>query len=146
VSFGFFLAVPQLALAPQFGPHLLAPTASDLIKHGAVNTVFASYHYDLNFLTIHGRSRYPGLNAWLRDGSKMNVKVPAGCLLLQAGKQFEWLTGGHVIAGFHEVVVTPETVAAIERRRCVAGFFDFYIFIHIFLPSYVVASAKNCKS
>jgi isopenicillin N synthase-like dioxygenase len=98
---------------------LLAPTASDLIKHGAVNTVFASYHYDLNFLTIHGRSRYPGLNAWLRDGSKMNVKVPAGCLLLQAGKQFEWLTGGHVIAGFHEVVVTPDTIAAIERRRCV---------------------------
>lgn len=26
-----------------------------------------------------------------------------GCLLLQAGKQMEWLTGGHVQAGMHEV-------------------------------------------
>lgn len=27
-----------------------------------------------------------------------------GCLLLQAGKQMEWLTGGHVKAGMHEVI------------------------------------------
>lgn len=69
------------------GPHLLAPTGSDLKRHGQIDTVFAGYHYDLNFLTIHGRSRFPGLNIWLRNGQKMEVKVPVGCLLIQTGKQ-----------------------------------------------------------
>jgi hypothetical protein len=77
------------------GPHLLAPTGSDLSKYGHLNNVFAGYHYDLNFLTIHGRSRFPGLFIWLKDGRKVSVKVPEGCLLLQAGKQvlFDWELG-----------------------------------------------------
>lgn len=29
----------------------------------------------------------------------------------------EYLTGGHILAGFHEVVVSKETLEAIERRR-----------------------------
>jgi isopenicillin N synthase-like dioxygenase len=70
------------------GPHLLAPTASDLIKY-PVGTAFASFHYDLNFITIHGKSRYPGLFLWTREWKKMPVKIPAGCLLLQAGIMFE---------------------------------------------------------
>ena len=98
-------------------PHLLAPTGSDLSKYGAVGTVFAGYHYDLNFLSIHGKSRYPGLHAWLRDGRKMPVKIPEGCLLLQAGKQIEWLTGGHVLAGMHEVVCTEGTKAKADKAR-----------------------------
>jgi hypothetical protein len=55
----------------QYGPHLLAPTGSDLHvhKYGKKGTVLAGYHYDLNFLTIHGKSRFPGLNIWLRDGT-----------------------------------------------------------------------------
>lgn len=69
------------------GPHLLAPTGSDLGCYGQEGTVFAGYHYDLNFLTIHGRSRFPGLNIWLRNGQKVQVKVPLGCLLIQTGKQ-----------------------------------------------------------
>lgn len=69
------------------GPHLLAPTGSDLTKHGSIGTVLAGYHYDFNFLTIHGQSRFPGLSIWLKDGKKVNVKVPSGCLLLQAGKE-----------------------------------------------------------
>jgi hypothetical protein len=48
-------------------PHLLAPTASDLLKYGK-GTPFAGFHYDLNFITIHGKSRYPGLYLWTRDG------------------------------------------------------------------------------
>jgi len=99
------------------GPHLLAPTGSDLDTHGKLGTVFASYHYDLNFMTIHGRSRFPGLAVWTRAGKKIRVKVPAGCLLLQAGKQFEWLTGGHVLAGFHEVVVADATLTAIAKAK-----------------------------
>jgi hypothetical protein len=63
------------------GPHLLAPTGSDLNKYG-MGTAFASFHYDLNFLTIHGRSRFPGLYVWLRNWKKIMVKMPPGCLLL----------------------------------------------------------------
>ncbi len=53
----------------------------------------------------------------MRDGTKALVRVPDGCLLVQAGKQIEYLTGGYLVAGFHEVVVTKETLAAIETRR-----------------------------
>lgn len=97
------------------GQHLLAPTASDLVKYD-VGTPFASFHYDLNFITIHGKSRYPGLSVWTRDWKKMAAKVPEGCLLLQAGVMFEWLTGGHVIAGFHEVIYTDATKAVRDAK------------------------------
>jgi hypothetical protein len=63
------------------GPHLLAPTGSDLQKY-EVGTTFAGFHYDFNFLTIHGKSRYPGLFIWLRNWKKFAVKIPDGCLLL----------------------------------------------------------------
>ncbi|URE12222.1 hypothetical protein MUK42_36998 [Musa troglodytarum] len=99
------------------GPHLLAPTGSDLQRHGSLGTVFAGYHYDLNFLTIHGRSRFPGLSIWLRNGQKMEVKVPVGCLLIQTGMQIEWLTGGKCLAGMHEVTVTNRTLEAIEFAK-----------------------------
>ena len=74
------------------GPHLLAPTGSDLGRHGEEGTVFAGYHYDINFLTIHYKSKFPGLSIWLRNGEKVEVKVPDGCLLIQAGKQVTKLT------------------------------------------------------
>ena len=85
------------------GPHLLAPTGSDLGGATARGAVLAGWHYDLNLLTIHGRSQYPGLFAWLRGGHRVPVLIPDGCLLIQAGKQMEYLTGGAVPAGFHEV-------------------------------------------
>jgi len=101
----------------KYGPHLLAPTGSDLGQFGKVNTVFAGFHYDLNFLTIHGKSRYPGLHVWLRNGSRIPVRMPDGCLLLQAGKQLEWLTGGFIEAGYHEVIVTEDTLRAVQRQK-----------------------------
>ena len=101
----------------KYGPHLLAPTASDLTKYGALGTVFAGFHYDLNFLTIHGKSRYPGLNVWNKDGKKIAVRVPDGCLLIQAGKQIEWLTGGTIKAGYHEVVVNDGTLQAAAKAK-----------------------------
>jgi isopenicillin N synthase-like dioxygenase len=73
----------------------------------------AGFHTDLNFLTIHGRSRYPGLHIWARNtGKRIPVKFPptGRYLLVQAGKQLEHLTGGLVKAGFHEVVVNESTV------------------------------------
>lgn len=99
------------------GPHSLAPTGSDLGKHNKEDTILAGFHYDLNLLTIHGKSRFPGLFIWLRDGTKIPVKVPDGCLFVQAGKQLEWLTGGLITAGFHEVVVTEDTLKAVEKAK-----------------------------
>lgn len=96
---------------------LLAPTGSDLARYGEAGTVLAGFHYDLSFISIHGKSRFPGLYIWLRDGRKVQVKVPEGCLLLQAAKQMEILTGGQIFAGFHEVIVTEETVKAVEKAK-----------------------------
>lgn len=75
---------------------------ADLGAHGERGAVLAGWHYDLNFLSAHGKSRFPGLAVWLQDGRRLPVSIPDGCLLLQAGKQLEWLTGGHVRAGMHE--------------------------------------------
>lgn len=97
------------------GQHLLAPTGSDLKRHKE-GTVFAGYHYDFNFLTIHGKSRYPGLYIWLRNNTKIPVIVPDDTLLLQSGKQFEMLTGGYIQCGFHEVVYTDKTTQKYKEN------------------------------
>eukprot|EP01083_Nonionella_stella_P302331 1041908_1 len=97
--------------------HLLAPTATDLNKWGKKGVVMAGYHYDLNLLTVHGKSRYEGLYIWLRDGRKVKVKVPDGYILCQAAKQLEWVTGGYIYAGFHEVVVDEGTLQCMEKWR-----------------------------
>lgn len=103
-----------------FRPHLLAPTASDLAKYGQKDTILAGFHTDLNFLTIHGRSRYPGLNIWARNtGQRIPVKIPKGnYLLVQAGKQLEHFTGGLIKAGYHEVVVNENTLAVSSWSPC----------------------------
>ena len=41
--------------------------------------------------------------------------MPEGHLLLQAGKQFEWLTGGYINCGFHEVIYTDKTEEARKK-------------------------------
>ena len=97
--------------------HLLAPTGSDLNRYGNIGEVLAGFHYDLSFITIHGKSRYPGLYIWLWDGTKVQVKIPEGCLLLQAAKQLEILTGGRIFAGYHEVVVNEGTIEAIKKAK-----------------------------
>lgn len=85
----------------------------------------AGFHTDLNFLTIHGRSRYPGLHIWARNtGRRIAVSIPrpsasssGSYLLVQAGKQLEHLTGGLVKAGYHEVVVNSSTLNTVAARR-----------------------------
>ncbi|KAF6766661.1 hypothetical protein DFP72DRAFT_797261 [Ephemerocybe angulata] len=119
VAVGLGLPADTFRKAGQYGPHLLAPTASDLVKYGKKDTILAGFHSDLNFLTIHGRSRYPGLHVWARNtGNRIAVKIPPGNnLLVQAGKQLEHYTGGLIRAGFHEVVVNEQTIATMERRK-----------------------------
>lgn len=71
------MALPKDAFTQRTkgGAHLLAPTGSDLEKND-VGAVFAGFHYDISFLTIHGKSRYPGLSVWTRDWKKKAVKIP----------------------------------------------------------------------
>lgn len=117
VSHGLHLPQDFLKHKMTHGPHLLAPTGTNLDKFGKENTVMAGYHADLNFITCHGKSRYPGLYIWLRDGTRKEITIPDGCLLLQAGKQLEYLTGGWCMAGFHEVIVSNKTRVVIEKRK-----------------------------
>lgn len=114
---GFNMKPDAFTSRMEFGPHLLAPTGSDFNKFQKEGTVLAGYHTDLNFMTIHGKSRFPGLSVWSRKGKKLSVKIPDGCLLIQAGNQLEYLTGGHVMAGFHEVVINKATVDTIARKQ-----------------------------
>ncbi|PWA15671.1 2-oxoglutarate (2OG) and Fe(II)-dependent oxygenase superfamily protein [Artemisia annua] len=116
-AIGFDLPKDSFTNLMKLGPHLLGPTGSDLVSHGEKGAVFAGYHYDINFLTIHYKSRFPGLSIWLRNGEKVEVKVPDGCLLIQAGKELEYLTAGDCMAGMHEVVVTDSTLRAIEAAK-----------------------------
>ena len=53
------LELPENTFADilQGGAHLLAPTGSDLKRYD-VDSIFAGFHYDFNFLTIHGKSRF----------------------------------------------------------------------------------------
>lgn len=96
------------------GPHLLGPNAANLDALNTVGTIINVYHRDLNLLSIHGPATYPGLRIWLRNGTSMYVKMPSGHILIQAAHQLEWLTGGLITAGMHEVVVTAE---ALELRK-----------------------------
>ncbi|GAA5828352.1 hypothetical protein JCM11251_006210 [Rhodosporidiobolus azoricus] len=117
LSVGLELPQKTLVEAGEYGSHLLAPTATDLAKYGQVGEIFAGFHTDLNFLTIHGRSRFPGLHIWARNtGRRINVTLPKGHLLVQAGKQLEHFTGGLILAGYHEVVCTEATVAVLQAR------------------------------
>lgn len=99
----------------ELGPHLLAPTGADMAKYGSqVGSTMAGYHYDLNLMTIHGKSRYPGLFIWTNRGKRIPVAVPPGFLLVQAGIQLEWLTAGAIQRGMHEVVISEKTKQALE--------------------------------
>lgn len=85
------------------GDFYMSPTGIDLSKSTPGN-LLTGFHRDFDLLTIHGRARYPGLYAWLNTGEKYLVRVPTGKLLVQGGKQLEWITGGYIKAGFHEVI------------------------------------------
>lgn len=98
------------------GAHLLAPTGTDLARYD-VGTTLAGFHYDIAFMTIHGKSRFPGLYVWLRDWTRTAVKIPKGCLLLQAGITFERITGGYVLSGYHEVMYTEDTKNAVKQAE-----------------------------
>jgi isopenicillin N synthase-like dioxygenase len=99
------------------GNHMVSPTMSDLSKYGKENTILAGLHSDISLWSIHGKSRYSGLNIWTRNNERIRVKVPDRCFLIQAGKQLAYLTGGYILDGLHEVVVQKDTIAQIEQSK-----------------------------
>ena len=117
IELGLELETGSLLNLLSGGSHLLAPTGTNIEKYNEINTIYAGYHYDISFLTIHGKSRYPGLNIWTREGNKKEVKVPDGCLILQVGKQLEWLTGGYFEAGYHEVICKESTLNKLQTNK-----------------------------
>lgn len=122
LSLGLGLAKNAIREKLELGPHLLAPTGSDMnLFADKVGTTIAGYHYDLNILTIHGRARYPALFVWTRTGKRIPVVVPEGYLLIQSGVQLEHLTAGEIRRGMHEVVVSKETSEAARRAREAGG-------------------------
>lgn len=103
-----------------YGPHILGPTGSDFSSVW-LGQVLAGLHYDFNAVTIHGQSNIRALICWTRDGHPFLVEVPDGCLLAQAGKSLEWVTGGFFHAGKHEVIVTPEALEDAARLAHMGG-------------------------
>ena len=97
-------------------PHVLAPSSSDLVKYGQKGTILTRRHTDVNFLTIHGRSRYPSLEILTRNcAQRIRVEIPPGNnFVVQAGKQLEHITGGLIKGGFHEVVANDQTLAVSD--------------------------------
>ena len=48
-----------------------------------------------HFSPPHGVGAEDIVNIWARNsGKRMAVRIPPGCLLVQAGKQLEWASGG----------------------------------------------------
>ncbi|KAJ3814985.1 hypothetical protein F5876DRAFT_86105 [Lentinula aff. lateritia] len=101
-TLGFGLPHLVFTNMAKYGPHLLGPTSNNLAKHGKENTC----------RTIHGHACYPGLHIWAcNTGKRMSVKIPPGkFMLVQAGKQFEYLTGRYIRPGCHKVVINDQTV------------------------------------
>ena len=54
IAVGLDLPPDAFTSRMEYRPHLLAPTGSNLATNCEIGTVLAGFHYDLNFLTIHG--------------------------------------------------------------------------------------------
>lgn len=117
IAIGLGLDQKCLSQMLKGGPHILGPTGSDF-TNAVLAQVLAGLHYDFNVLTVHGQTDIRALICWTRDGRPFLVEVPDGCLLAQAGKSLEWMTGGFFHAGKHEVDVTPESLA--DREAIIA--------------------------
>lgn len=114
VAMGLGLDRQQIVKMMKHGPHIMGPTGTDLSK-GYLGKVLAGVHYDLSLITVHSKSNIRALICWTRNGQPFLVEVPDGCLLVQAGKSLEWITGGFFYAGKHEVLITPEALEDTQR-------------------------------
>lgn len=87
----------------------------DLAK-SKIGEVITGFHRDFGIITAHAPTRFERLSAWLLTGEKVSIKIPENHLLIQAGKQLEWLTGGYLKAGFHEVIHNREVENQVKEN------------------------------
>lgn len=118
IATGFGVEPEALLGKMRNGPHLVAPTGIDM-RGRKLGSVTAGFHYDMNLLTIHGPTRYTGLYCFTPEGEKYAVPRCTGkTFLVQAGMQLEYLTGGKIKRGYHEVIVdeaAQKTVKTVAR-------------------------------
>jgi hypothetical protein len=82
--------------------------------------VQAALHQDIDVFAIHARGTHSGLFVYAETGERLQVRIPAGCFLVQAGRQLYLkmrsmersgeISTRPIKAGWHEVVVTPDAL------------------------------------
>ncbi|MBP9763107.1 hypothetical protein KBD34_05880 [Patescibacteria group bacterium] len=117
--------LPAKVFSTKGGAHYVAPTGTKMNKF-RVGKVVVRLHSDMGLLTGHEKSiaffsksgkkaSCGGLIVWTKNGRKIRVVMPEGCRLFQAGMQLEYVTGGKIVAGMHQVVIPPEAQALIDE-------------------------------
>ncbi|PIW37050.1 MAG: hypothetical protein COW24_02180 [Candidatus Kerfeldbacteria bacterium CG15_BIG_FIL_POST_REV_8_21_14_020_45_12] len=102
------------------GTSLLAPTIVDMSKLNEWELI-AGFHYDFDRFAMHGKANFGGLIVWTRDGRRVRIRVPGNCFLCQAGAEAEYMTGGAIWKGFHEVVALPREIEVARTIRSAGG-------------------------
>ena len=102
VALGLGLEKHSIRETMEKGQLIASPPGVNLekIKKGDMMT---SFHRDFDVLTIHGKTRFPGLLVWTKDGERFKPAVPDEHFLIHGGRQLEWLTGGYLMPAYHEV-------------------------------------------
>lgn len=119
--------LPAKVFSTKGGAHYVAPTGTRMNRF-YVGKVVVRLHSDMGLLTGHEKSiayfsksgkiaPCGGLIVWTADGRRVRVVVPEGCRLFQAGMQLEYVTGGKIRAGMHQVVIPPEAQALIDEAN-----------------------------
>lgn len=94
------------------GPSTLSTFCYDVIdrKH---NRSAKGYSNELSLITVFCPSVYNHINIWTTNTrKKISVTIPDNCILIQAGLQLEYLTGGTIQAGYNEIVISND----IDRK------------------------------
>ncbi|OGH60774.1 MAG: hypothetical protein A2848_03365 [Candidatus Magasanikbacteria bacterium RIFCSPHIGHO2_01_FULL_50_8] len=116
LEIGLMLPEGRLQQLSHAGPHLLAPNATHLDEGVDIGDVANEVHYDLNMITLFGKSNAPGLYVWIDQKYRCSLSIPDGCVLVQAGKQLTWMTGGYINYGLHEVVATQQMFDVLTHK------------------------------
>jgi len=98
------------------GNHMLSPVGTCLNAYACRDKTISSFHKDLNYITVHGKCRYPGLIIWLPNGKRIPVFTPPGSMIMQVGSCLEYLTGGYFKAGYHEVIFSKELMRIYQEK------------------------------
>ena len=67
IALGIGLEKEDLRRTIENGFYFLSPPALNL-HNSKPGDVISSFHEDLDLLTVHGKTRFPGLYTWLNNG------------------------------------------------------------------------------